>query len=92
VSRPGLAAALAAAVALGAGCAPTEWPSDADQSAFCAKVSRHYLHGPDEELRRLGTPENLPFQARRYLLHRDEGEQPVDGDQEVLQAYVADHC
>ncbi|MEV5002745.1 hypothetical protein [Nocardioides sp. LML1-1-1.1] len=90
--RAGAAAAVAAVLALTAGCAATEWPSDADQSAFCEKVGQHYLHGPDEELRRLGTPENLPFEARRYLLHRDEGKEPVPGDQEILQDYVADRC
>lgn len=90
--RAGAAAAVATALALTAGCAATEWPSDADLGQFCEKVSERYYHGPDEELRHLGTPENLPFEARRYLIHRDENKEPVPGDQEVLQDFVADNC
>lgn len=92
MSRAGVAAALATALVLGSACRPTEWPSDADPERFCTEVSEHYLHGPDEELRRIGTPGDLPYQARRYLLDRDHRDHPVPGDQEVLRAWVGDHC
>ncbi len=87
-----MAAALAAALVLGSACRPTEWPSDADKAAFCDEMSHGYDHGRDGELARIGTPVGLPYQARRYLLHRQEGRDPVAGDQELLQSYVADHC
>lgn len=92
--RAGAAAGVAAVLALGAGCAPTEWPSDADPSVFCEDMTGPQLSedGIDQLIREHGTPENLPFEARRYLIHLDEGKDPVPGDQEILQDYVADRC
>ncbi|NHA01728.1 hypothetical protein G5V59_23885 [Nocardioides sp. W3-2-3] len=39
VRRSGVAAALAAVPVLGAGCAATEWPSDADPKQFCEDMT-----------------------------------------------------
>lgn len=94
MSRAGVAAALAAALVLGSACRPTEWPSDADKAAFCDAVTGlHFTEGGyDSTLERIGTPEGLPFEARRYLIHLDGNRDQVPGDEQVLQAYVADHC
>ena len=87
-------AAAAAVLALATGCRATEWPSDADRSEFCDVVTGlHFTEGGyDDALERLGTPEDLPFEARRYLLHHaGNGESDPVGDK-ALDAYVADHC
>lgn len=93
--RPaGTAAALAAVLVLGAGCAPTEWPSDADPARFCEDMTGPQLSedGIDQAIREHGTPEDLPFEARRYLIHLDGDREQVPGDQQVLEDYVADRC
>lgn len=87
-------AAAAVVLTLAAGCRATEWPSDADPQAFCDAFTGRQLTegGIDEDLRRLGTPENLPFEARRYLLDLDEGKEPDPLDEQVFATYVAEHC
>lgn len=85
----------AAAVVLAlAGCRATEWPSDADPAAFCDVVTDLPVteHGDVGALERLGTPEDLPFEARRYLLALDKGEDPEPADEQALGQYIADHC
>ena len=92
--RSGAAAAVLAVLALGAGCAPTVWPSDGDRATFCTDMTGIQLSesGVDQLIREHGTPANLPFQARRYLIHLDHGREQVPGDRQVLDDYVADHC
>lgn len=89
-----MAAALTAVLVLTAGCAATEWPSDADLKQFCEDMTGPQLSedGIDQAIRERGTPENLPFEARRYLIHLDEDKDPVPGDQQVLEDFVADNC
>ncbi|MCX6401700.1 MAG: hypothetical protein NTX33_17440 [Propionibacteriales bacterium] len=86
-------AAAAAFLVAATGCRATEWPSDADQAEFCALVTSDA--GPGDqlvELHRLGTPEDLPFEARRYLLDLDEGKIPDEVGEQAFTTYVADHC
>lgn len=87
-------AAAAVVLVLTAGCRATEWPSDADRSAFCEVVTGLPFteDGDVAALERLGTPEDLPFEARRYLLDLDEGEDPDPLGEQALDQYVAEHC
>lgn len=86
-------AAAAVLAVTATGCRATQWPSDADQAEFCAVVVADTSPGDQlAELRTLGTPENLPFEARRYLLDLDEGEAPDEVGEKAFTTYVADHC
>ncbi|QSR27635.1 hypothetical protein CFH99_18585 [Nocardioides aromaticivorans] len=87
-------AAAAVVLALAAGCRATEWPSDADPAEFCDAVTGPVFTegGYDKALERIGTPEDLPFEARRYLLHHaGNGESDPVGEQ-ALDKYVAMYC
>lgn len=88
------AAVAVTVLALSAGCRETEWPSDADQADFCDAVTgTPVAQGElDVDLRHLGTPANLPFEARRYLLDLDEGEQTDPVGEQAFEGYVADYC
>ena len=79
---------------LAAGCRATEWPSDADRSEFCDVVTGLPLteDGDIAALERLGTPQDLPFEARRYLLDLDEGNRTDPLGAQALDEYVAGHC
>lgn len=87
-------AAAAVVLALAAGCRETQWPSDADRAEFCAGFTglQFTESGIDEGLRELGTPRDLPFEARRYLLDLDEDEVPDPAGEQAFDEYVADHC
>lgn len=87
-------AAAAAVLALAAGCRATQWPSDADQARFCEDVTGTQFteSGVDEPIIERGTPPNLPFEARRYLLDLAEGHDPVPAEKQVFDQYVADYC
>lgn len=89
-----VAAAAVAVVALASGCRETQWPSDADRAEFCAGFTgvQFTESGIDEGLRELGTPEDLPFEARRYLLDLDEGRTTDPAGEKAFDDYVADHC
>ncbi|WP_157538700.1 hypothetical protein [Nocardioides sp. Root79] len=89
-----MTAAAAAVLVLAAGCRDTQWPSNADQEAFCDTVASAQLTegGVDQDLRQLGTPANLPFEARRYLLDLADGHDPVPAEKQVFDTYLADHC
>lgn len=89
-----VAVAAAAVVALASGCRETQWPSDADRAEFCDGFTGPQFteSGIDDGLRQLGTPEDLPFEARRYLLDLDEGRDPDRADEQAFDAYVADRC
>lgn len=92
--RVRVAAAAAVVLVLAGGCRETEWPSDADRSEFCDVVTGLPFTegGFDDTLERLGTPRDLPFEARRYLLDLAEGHDPVPAEKQVFDQYVADHC
>lgn len=86
-------AAAAGILVAATGCRATEWPSDADQAEFCAVVTADT--GPSdqlEELHALGTPEDLPYEARRYLLDIEEGKVPDEAGEKAFTTYVAGHC
>lgn len=87
-------AAAAVVLVLAAGCRATEWPSDADQAEFCDVVTGlHFTEGGyDDTLERLGTPQDLPFEARRYLLDLAEGNDTDPAGEQALATYVGDHC
>ena len=87
-------AAAAVVLVLAAGCRATEWPSDADRSEFCDVVTGpHFTEGGyDDALERLGTPQDLPFEARRYLLDLDEGKDPDPAGEQAFDQYVSEHC
>ncbi len=92
--RVRVAVAAAAVLVLTAGCRETEWPSDADPQVFCEDMTGQQLResGIDELIVRHGTPENLPFEARRYLLDLEDGEADDPVGEQALEEYVADHC
>ncbi len=79
------ACALAAVVLAATGCRETVWPSDAETQEFCEAVtSPSFADGRLDEVRRVGTPPDLPWQARRHLIDLAAGE-PADaeGDADV---------
>ena len=92
--RAPVVAALTAVVLLTAGCRETAWPSDADRAEFCAVVTGPgFPEGGDvAPLEQLGTPQDLPFEARRHLLDLDEGRQTDPVGVSALEEYVAGHC
>lgn len=91
--RAPVVAALAAVVLLTGGCRETQWPSDADRSEFCEIVTGlHFTEGGDDALARVGTPQDLPFEARRYLLDLDGGTTTDPAGEQAFDDYVADHC
>ncbi|NYI43660.1 hypothetical protein BJ993_000740 [Nocardioides aromaticivorans] len=87
-------AAAAVVLTLAAGCRATEWPSDADPAEFCDGFTglQFTEDGIDEGLRQLGTPQDLPFEARRYLLDLDEGKDPDPAGEQAFEEYVAAYC
>lgn len=91
--RAGVGAAVATVLLLAVGCRETEWPSDADQEAFCALVGDGSAESLDlEALQRVGTPDSLPHEARRYLLDLAEGETTQAEGETAFTAYVDDYC
>ncbi|HWJ10556.1 MAG TPA: hypothetical protein VNS46_14355 [Nocardioides sp.] len=48
--------------------------------------------GIDEPIVRHGTPADLPFEARRYLLDLADGEADDPVGEQALETYVAEHC
>lgn len=92
--RVRVTAAAAVVLVLAAGCRDTQWPSDADQAAFCDGFTglQFTEDGIDEGLRQLGTPRDLPFEARRYLLDLDEGKDPDPAGEQAFDQYVSEHC
>lgn len=94
MKRVRVTAAAAVVLVLAGGCRDTQWPSRADRAEFCDVVT-----GPgfdedrfDDRLVHLGTPQDLPYEARRYLLDLADGHDPVPAEQQVFETYVADHC
>lgn len=92
--RLGVAVALAAVLVLTAGCRETRWPSDADPAVFCEDMlgTQFRESGIDDLIVQHGTPADLPFEARRYLLDLEDGEAEDPAGQQALDEYVADHC
>ncbi|MFC5727744.1 MULTISPECIES: hypothetical protein [Nocardioides] len=93
MTRLRVVAAAAAALLATSACSPTVWPSAADQDEFCDVVTDTGLSREQlDELRSLGTPANLPFEARRYLLDLDEGEETDAADEATFREYVDGYC
>lgn len=93
MTRLRVVVAAAAALLATNACGPAVWPSDADQAEFCDVVNdaapgREQL----DELRSLGTPADLPYEARRYLLDLDEGEETDAADEAAFREYVDGYC
>ena len=87
-------AAGAVVLALAGGCRATQWPSDADQARFCRDMTGTQFteSGIDEPIIERGTPANLPFEARRYLLDLAEDKHTDPEDERVFDEYVATYC
>lgn len=87
-------AAVAVVLVAATGCRATQWPSDADPAQFCEDMTGNQFResGIDELIVQHGTPENLPFEARRYLLDLAEGKDTDPADEKVLDTYVSDYC
>ena len=92
--RVRVTAAAAAVLVLAAGCRDTQWPSNADRAEFCAEMTSAQFResGVDELIIEHGTPENLPFEARRYLLDLADGHDPVPAEEQVFDTYVEEFC
>ncbi|KRA31360.1 MULTISPECIES: hypothetical protein [unclassified Nocardioides] len=87
-------AAVAVVLVAATGCRATQWPSDADPAQFCEDMTgtQFWESGIDQLIIEHGTPEDLPFEARRYLIDLDEGRQTDPVGEQALEKYVADHC
>lgn len=87
-------AAVAVVLLAATGCRATHWPSDADQAQFCEVVTGPDFTegGYDDALERVGTPQNLLFEARRYLLDLADGNETDPAGKKALETYVGDNC
>lgn len=92
--RVRVALVAAAVLTLTAGCRETEWPSDAEPEVFCEDMlgTQFRESGIDELIVHHGTPANLPFEARRYLLDLEDGEADDPVGKQALDTYVVDYC
>jgi hypothetical protein len=87
-------AAVAVVLVAATGCRATQWPSDADQAQFCEDMTGMQFResGIDDLIIEHGTPENLPFEARRYLIDLADGNVTDPVGKQALEKYVADYC
>jgi hypothetical protein len=87
-------AAVAVVLVAATGCRATPWPSDADQAQFCEDMTGMQFResGIDDLIIEHGTPENLPFEARRYLIDLADGNVTDPVGKQALEKYVADYC
>ncbi|WP_182377378.1 hypothetical protein [Nocardioides sp. WS12] len=87
-------AAVAVVLVAATGCRATEWPSDADQAQFCEDMTGTQFResGIDDLIVHHGTPRDLPFEARRYLLDLADGNETDPVGEQALAKYVTDHC
>lgn len=92
--RVRVVAASVAVLALTAGCRETQWPSAADPQAFCEQYAERAIPGRsvDDTMVRLGTPANLPYEARRYVLDLEDGEADDPVGEQALETYLSDYC
>lgn len=87
-------AAVAVVLVAATGCRATQWPSDADQAQFCEDMTGMQFResGIDDLIIEHGTPENLPFEARRYLIDLADGNETDPAGKKALETYVGDNC
>ena len=91
--RAALVAAAVAVLVGVTGCRDTVWPSDAHPQEFCEAVTgRAFTEGEYDDLRSLGTPEDFPHEARRYLLDLADADDTDPADEAAFASYVDSHC